>query len=196
MDWSQHSIPAMQFEARFGDRVVPAFCQRPNSIWAMVSEAASQNPDGEALVCGARRMTWREVARESACVAAGLRKLDLQSGDRVALLIGNRIEFALAMFGAAHLGLVTVVLSTRQQKPEIAYGLTDSGAKLLIHEAGLPPRLPHTRDVPDLMHRIAVDDGSASQFNGLLDHGPSPQPAAVGEEETGVVLLTSGTPSP
>jgi long-chain acyl-CoA synthetase len=193
MDWSQVSIPAMQLEARFDDRVVPAFCQRPRSVWAMVSDAVLRNPDGEALVCGERRMTWREVAQQSAGVAAGLRKLGLQSGDRVALLLGNRIEFALAMFGAAHLGLVTVVLSTRQQKPEIAYGLTDSGAKLLIHEAGLAHRLPDTRDVPDLMHRIAVDDGSASQFNGLLDHGPSPQPAAVGEEETAMILYTSGT---
>jgi long-chain acyl-CoA synthetase len=193
MDWSQHSIPAMQFEARFGDRVVPAFCQRPNSIWAMVSEAASQNPDGEALVCGARRMTWREVARESACVAAGLRKLDLQSGDRVALLIGNRIEFALAMFGAAHLGLVTVVLSTRQQKPEIAYVLTDSGTKLLIHEAGLADRLPDARDVPELIQRISVDDGGASQFLGLLDNEPSPLSADVGEQDTAMILYTSGT---
>ena len=38
MDWSQYSIPAMQLEARFGDRVVPAYCERPKSIWAMVSE--------------------------------------------------------------------------------------------------------------------------------------------------------------
>ena len=118
----------MRLEARFGDRVVPAFCERPNSIWAMVSDAAARNPDGEALVCGDRRMTWREVAQQSAEIAAGLRKLGLQRGDRVALLLGNRIEFALAMFGAAHLGLVTVLLSTRQQKPEIAYVLTDCGA--------------------------------------------------------------------
>ena len=116
MDWSHNSIPAMRLETRFGDRVVPAFCERPNSIWAMVSEAAARNPDGEALVCGERRMTWREVAQQSACVAAGLRKIGLQSGDRVALLLGNRIEFVLAMFGAAHLGLVTVLLSPRQQK--------------------------------------------------------------------------------
>src|SRR6266478_7495437 len=117
MDWSQYSIPAMQLEARFGDRVVPTFCERPNSIWAMVSDAAARNPDGEALVFGERRMTWHEVVRQSACVAAGLRKIGLQSGDRVALLLGNRIEFVLAMFGAAHLGAVTVILSTRQQKP-------------------------------------------------------------------------------
>src|ERR1700704_7175514 len=178
MDWSQYSIPAMQLEARFGDRVVPAFCERPKSIWAMVADAAARNPDGEALVCGVRRMTWREVAQQSACVAAGFKALGLQSGDRVALLVGNRIEFALAMFGAAHAGLVTVLLSTRQQKPEIAYGLTDSGAKLLIHEAGLAHRLPDTRDVPDLMHRIAVDDGSASQFNGFFQHGAPPPPPA------------------
>src|SRR5712671_3401849 len=193
MNWSHDSVPAMRLEARFDDRVVPAFCERPKSIWAMVSEAAARNPDGEALVCGARRMTWREVAQQSACVSGGLRKMGLRSGDRVALLLGNRIEFVLAMFGAAHLGLVTVLLSTRQQKPEIAYVLSDCGAKLLIHEARLADRLPDARDVPELMHRIAVDDGSASQFAGLLDSEASPQPASVGEEETAMILYTSGT---
>src|ERR1700694_3451503 len=140
MDWSHDSIPAMRRETRFGDPGGAAACERPNSSWAMVTEAAARNPDGEALVCGERRMTWREVAQQSACVAAGLRKIGLQSGDRVALLLGNRIEFALAMFGAAYLGLVTGVLSTRQRKPEIAYVLTDSGARLLIHEAALADR--------------------------------------------------------
>jgi long-chain acyl-CoA synthetase len=193
MDWSQYSIPAMQLEARFGDRVVPAFCERPRSIWAMVAEAAAGNPDGEALVCGDRRMTWREVALASAGVAAGLRKMGLRRGDRVALLLGNRIEFVLAMFGAAHLGLVTVLLGTRQQKPEIAFVLSDCGARLLIHEAALADRLPDARDVPDLMHRISVEDGSASQFAGLLDNEPSPRPASVGEEETAMILYTSGT---
>ncbi len=142
MDWSQPFIPAMRLEARFGDRVVPAFCERPKSIWAMVADAALTNPDGEALVCGEQRLTWREVAQRSAEIAAGFSRLGLRSGDRVALLIGNRIEFALALFGAAHIGAVTVVLSTRQQKPEIAYVLTDSGASLLIHEASLADRLP------------------------------------------------------
>ena len=74
------------------------------------------------------------------------------------MLLGNRIEFVLTLFAAAHAGLVTVLLSTRQQKPEIAYVLTDCGARVLIHEAGLADRLPDIGDVPDLVHRIAVDD--------------------------------------
>jgi acyl-CoA synthetase (AMP-forming)/AMP-acid ligase II len=193
MDWSRYPIPPMQLEARFGDRVVPAFRERPKGIWAMVADAACSNPDGEALVCGARRMNWREVVQQSAAIAAGFEKLGLQRGDRIALLVGNRIEFVLAMFGAAHLGLVTVVLSTRQQKPEIAYVLTDSGAKLLIHETTLADRLPDAGDVPDLKHRISVDDGSTSRFNGLLDNAPSPRPASVGEQDTAMILYTSGT---
>ena len=43
MDWSQHSIPAMRLEPRFGDRIVPAFCERPKSIPAMVAEAVARN---------------------------------------------------------------------------------------------------------------------------------------------------------
>ena len=112
MDWSHYSIPPMQLKARFGDRVVPVFCDRPQNIWAMVSDAAARNPDGEALVCGGVRMNWREVVQRSAAVAAGLRKAGVQRGDRLALLLGNRIEFVLAMFAAAQLGAVAVLLST------------------------------------------------------------------------------------
>src|ERR1035438_6038712 len=98
MDWSHFPIPAMQFEARFGDRVVPAFCERPQTIWAMVAEAAARHPDGEALVCGERRMNWAEVVQSSQQISAGFRKMGLVRGDRVALLLGNRIEFPLILF--------------------------------------------------------------------------------------------------
>src|SRR5919106_4601112 len=194
MDWSQHSIPAMRLEPRFGDRIFPVFCERPKSIPAMVAEAVATNPDGEALVCGATRMTWREVAQQSAQIAAGFQELGLQRGDRVALLLGNRIEFVLTMLGAAHAGLVTVLLSIRQQKPEIAYVLTDCGAKLLIHEAALADRVPDAGDIPDVRHRIAVDDDPRlSRFSELADNAPLAAPIEVGEEDTAMILYTSGT---
>src|SRR5665213_3337729 len=192
MDWSQYPVPAMQLQARFGDRVVPVFCERPKSIWAMISEAASKNPDGEAMVCGDRRLTWREVVQQSARVAAGLHRLGLRPGDRIALLLGNRIEFVLATFAAAQLGAVTVLLGTRQQKPEIAHVLTDCGAVLLIHEATLADRLPASPDVPDLKHRIAVDD-SGGAFAEVAGHAPLQEAAEVGEEDTAMILYTSGT---
>jgi acyl-CoA synthetase (AMP-forming)/AMP-acid ligase II len=194
MDWSQFSIPPMRLEKRFGDRMVPAFVNRPPNIWTMVAEAAARNPDGEALVLGDRRLTWRETARESARIAAGFREIGLKPGDRVALLLGNRIEFVLAMFGAAHLGLVTVMLGTRQQKPEIAYVLTDCGAKLIIHEDALADRLPDPGDVPDLLHRVSIGGaGGSLAFQDLIATEPAPSPTGVGEEEVAMILYTSGT---
>jgi acyl-CoA synthetase (AMP-forming)/AMP-acid ligase II len=193
MDWSDYPISPMRLERRFGDRVVPAFCDRPKNIWAMVAEAAARNPDGEALVCGASRMTWREAVAQSARIAAGFGQLGLKRGDRIAVLLGNRIEFPLTMFAAAHAGLVTVLLSTRQQKPEIAHVLSDSGAKMLVHEAALSDRLPGARDVPELIHRIAVNDEATSPFAALLDNAPAQAPADVGEEDTAMILYTSGT---
>ncbi|WFU44696.1 class I adenylate-forming enzyme family protein [Bradyrhizobium sp. CB82] len=194
MDWSQPQLPPMRLEARFGDRLVSAFCERPASLWAMIAEAADRNPDGDALICGNARLTWRQTVAQSVRIAAWLRRLGLQRGDRAALLLGNRIEFPLMLFAAAHEGLVTVLLSTRQQKPEIAYVLADCGAKVLVHEAALADRLPEPRDVPDVVHRIAIDDDPRlSRFSELRDHAPADAPADVGEEDTAMILYTSGT---
>jgi acyl-CoA synthetase (AMP-forming)/AMP-acid ligase II len=194
MDWSKFSIPAMRQEQRFGDRVVPAFCERPGNIWDMVARAAAKNPDAEALVCGSKRMSWRDVIRESQRIADGFRKLGLKPGDRVAILLGNRIEFPLILFAAAHQGLIAVLLGTRQQKPEIAYVLTDCGASCLIHEAALADRVPDARDVAEVRHRIVVDDDARrSDFAVLADNPQLTEPATVGEEDTAMILYTSGT---
>jgi len=194
MDWSQSQIPPMRLEARFGDRVVPAFADRPASLWAMIADACARNPQGEALIAGHARLSWRQAVEQAARIAAGFRKLGLKRGDRVAILLGNRIEFPLLLFAAAHEGLVTVLLSTRQQKPEIAYVLADCGAKILIHEAALAERLPEAPDVPDLVHRIAVnDDAHRSRFAVLADHVPASAPVETSEEDTAMILYTSGT---
>jgi hypothetical protein len=57
MEWSQSQIPPMRLQARFGDRVVPAFSERPFSLWAMIAEARDRNAGGEALICGNVRLS-------------------------------------------------------------------------------------------------------------------------------------------
>ena len=98
-DW-RATGPPQRREAHFGDRVVPCFAERPGSVHALLTDAAARRPDGEALICGDTRLTWAEVLERSAAVAQGLARLGVGAGDRVALLLGNRIEFVLAWFGA------------------------------------------------------------------------------------------------
>jgi long-chain acyl-CoA synthetase len=195
MEWSQHAaIRRMRREQRFGDRVVPLFAERPASIWATVEAAAARNGGGEALICGEQRLSWRNVRDSAARIAGGLQASGLRQGDRLALLLGNRIEFVLTLFAAAKLGLITVLVSTRQQTPEIAYMLNDCGARLLLHEAAVADRLPPATETPELAGRIAVDDRPLrSGFAALADHAAHEDPVDVAEEDTAMILYTSGT---
>ncbi|HET9975910.1 MAG TPA: class I adenylate-forming enzyme family protein [Burkholderiaceae bacterium] len=187
--------PPMRQEAHYGDRVVACFAGRPATLHQMLDEAVQRNPDGDALVCGAERLTYRQLWAQSARVAAGFAARGVKAGDRVALLLGNRIEFVLALFAAARLGAITVPISVREQTPGLAYMLEHCAAVLLVHEAELAALLPPPAQLPALRSRIAAGGACADSepFDALLAHGAGPEPAPVGEEDTAAILYTSGT---
>ena len=187
--------PPMRLEAHYGDRVVACFADRPVSVHAMLLEAVQRNPQGDALVCGARRLTYAELLEESGRVAGGLVARGIRSGDRVALLLGNRIEFVVTLLAAVRVGAVAVPISIREQTPGLAYMLSHCAASLLVHEADLADLLPLPAEVPALHTRIAAGGSCAGShdYATLLSDAPPPQAAAVQEEDTTAILYTSGT---
>ncbi len=192
-DWID--APAMRVEAHYGDRVARCFADRPRGVDQILREAVARNPAGEALVDGARRFTYAEFDRAVDYVAAGLAARGLQQGDRVALLLGNRAEFAFALFGAIRAGGVVVPLNTREQKPEIAFNVQNSGAAALMFESGLADRIPDAADMPGLRLSFAVGAAvaGAEAFDDLLAGSRPVAPVPVDEEATAVILYTSGT---
>jgi long-chain acyl-CoA synthetase len=193
-DWSGIWPPIRQ-EMHYGERVVSCFAQRPRSLHAMLEEAVDANPHGDALVCGPQRLTYRQLLEQSSAVAAGLAARGVSAGDRVALLLGNRIEFVTTLFAAARLGAITVPLSTREQTPGLAYMLAHCAAVALVHEAELGSTLPLAADVPALRFRVVTGGAfeGSEPFQALLQHGDGPAPVTVDEEETAAILYTSGT---
>ena len=193
-DWSG-LWPPMRQEAHYGDRVVACFSERPASLHQMLDDALRRNPDGDALVCGDERLTYRQLMEQSARVATGMAARGVKAGDRVALLLGNRIEFVLALFAATRLGAITVPLSVREQTPGLAYMLSHCAAVLLVHEAELAPVLPPASALPALRSRIVAGGACAGSepFEALRGHGLGPDAAAVAEEDTAAILYTSGT---
>ena len=67
------SMPPTQLEAHFGDRVVRCFVDRPRNVNALFAEALARNREGEALVCGDQRLTWRALDDAVARVAVRTR---------------------------------------------------------------------------------------------------------------------------
>ena len=136
-----------------------------------VSEAARRRPDRLALIADDGTVTWSELdTRVSA--AAHFLTTRTAPGDRVALVLGTTVEFAVAYFAVLRAGRVAVPLNPGYTARELAHALTDSGAALIIGEpAGRPAlRLPAAHPVPP--------------------HSPLP---AVRRGDLAVLLYTSGT---
>jgi len=185
-------VPAIRWERHY-DRVVRCFVERPRNAYDLLTEAAARNPDGEALVCGAERLSYRAFESAVSRCAAFLAAAGVVAGDRVALLLGNGIAFPVVMFAALRLGAIAVPLSTREQTEGLGYMLAHSGAKLLVHDADLADRLPQASATPALARRVAVAPDAPWTALSLLASVPGAAPAVPHEEDTAIILYTSGT---
>ena len=128
-----------------------------------------------------------------ACEALGVAR-----GDRVALLLGNGIAFPAVLFAALRLGAIAVPISIREQTPGLAYMLAHCGAKVLVHDADLArPAARAGRRRRHLAHRISViartRDGGLRRLLGAGRCGTRAAARDVDEEDTAVILYTSGT---
>jgi long-chain acyl-CoA synthetase len=106
---------------------------------SLVREAAGRRPEAPAVVDGDQRVTWAELDRLVDRAAAGYAARGLARGDRVAVQLPNGLPWLRAVLGALRAGCVAVPVNTAFTDPELEYVLTDSGAALLVAEAGRPP---------------------------------------------------------
>ncbi len=75
---------------------------------------------------------FSEVERRVAHLAAGLRSVGIQRGDRVAILSENRPEWAIADYACLFLGATVVPVYTTLPPAQISYILRDAGVRLLF----------------------------------------------------------------
>jgi long-chain acyl-CoA synthetase len=183
-------------ERHFGDRDVLCFADRPANVSVLLENTIASHPDREAIVTPARRVTYRELGELVKFVARGFRDEGIVVGDRVAVLLKNRLEFVVASLAVIRIGAIAVPINIREQTDELAYILNDSGAVALVHEQDLIPRLPAPERVPSIARRFAVGDSTdgAGSFQALLvGAGDVSPPHEAREEDTAVLLYTSGT---
>jgi long-chain acyl-CoA synthetase len=102
------------------------------SLATVLAESARRYPDRLAVVDGAARISYRDLWAESLAFAAGLRRLGIGKGDKVAVQIPNVADFPRVYYAALAVGATVVPVHLLLTPPEIAYVLTDSGAKLLV----------------------------------------------------------------
>jgi long-chain acyl-CoA synthetase len=186
---------ALRLERHFDGRRFRCFAERPPTIDALFRASLARRAGEEALVAGERRITYAELDRLVDAMAGNLAQRGIRAGERVALLLGNCPEFLVAILACARLGTVSMPIGTRQKGPELEYLLNDSAAAALIFESEFAANLPERESVPAVRLWAVVGDpvAAAEPVAALLAPAPSPPETAVGEEDTAVILYTSGT---
>jgi acyl-CoA synthetase (AMP-forming)/AMP-acid ligase II len=181
-------------EVHYGDRLVRCYVERPRHVDAMFRDVVGRRAANEALVLDEHRITFAELDGIVERVAGNLAARGVASGDRVALLLGNRLEFVYLTLACARLGAIVVPMNVRQRRPEIAFVLNDCGAGTLVHEAELSDNLPPVEDAPALERRFSCGGPApgAAPFAELLEEATAPS-ATIDEEDTACILYTSGT---
>ena len=125
----------------------------PPTLRAVV-EASRVHGERIFLVYEDERVSYEAFHRAVAGFAAELSAQGVVKGDRVAVVMRNIPEWVVAFYAAAALGAVVTPLNAWWTGPELEYGLTDSGAKILVVDAERYERL--TEHLPNCADLVRV----------------------------------------
>lgn len=136
---------------------IAQYPDRPDSLVEMLRATVDKSPDHEAIVeLDGERVTYLQLWDRSARVAGGLKGLGVNRGDRVAIRLGNGLDWCVAFFGTQMAGAVAVPVNTRFSESEVEYVITDSGSRI-----SFLPGQPLPDGGPFVVDGLTKDDVSA-----------------------------------
>ena len=185
----------------------------PTRVWKhaptnmrQVAMAARTHGDRLFAIYEDERVTYEAWFRAVARMAAELRERGVAKGDRVALAMRNLPEWPVAFFAATTIGAICVPLNAWWTGSELAFGLANSGAKLLVCDAERWERIaPHRGELPDLEHALVSRSDAplegAEQLEDVLgtpkDYAALPSAELpqvdIDPEDEATIFYTSGT---
>jgi len=184
-----------------------AWKNSPPSLRSVV-EAGRAHGERIFLVYEDERVSFEAFHRAVATLAKEFASQGVTKGDRVAIVMRNLPEWVVAFYAGASLGAIVTPLNAWWTGPELEYGLTDSGAKVVVLDAERYERLTeHLPNCKDLVRvyvsresdEIAHPDvtkledvlGGANSWGDLPDL-PLPD-VEIDQDDDATIFYTSGT---
>src|SRR5215218_1996894 len=149
-------------------------------------------------------LTWAQLRDRVDALAGGLAGLGVRRGDAVALMLGNRPEFAIADLAAMTLGATPFSIYQTFTPAQIDYVVGDAGARVAIVEEQFRERFRAARaELPALETLIVVEGADGDDTVAWADvegadpsFDPDPHWRAVEPEDLVTLIYTSGTTGP
>jgi acyl-CoA synthetase (AMP-forming)/AMP-acid ligase II len=119
-----------------------------------LSDHARQKPEKVAINFYGREVTFRELDSHTSRLAAALIEFGLKKGDRVSLFLENCPQFVIAYLAVLKAGGVVVAGNPMFKEEELKYELMDAGARMIIAQDTLYPKVKNVRQEAGLSHVI------------------------------------------
>lgn len=105
---------------------------RPTTLHGVLDDAAVAFGARPFVITPERTWTYAEVVAWSRRLAGGLRRIGVEPGDKVALVIANYPEFVAMKYAISRIGAVAVPLNILNRRDELRYLLEQSNAAVLV----------------------------------------------------------------
>jgi long-chain acyl-CoA synthetase len=152
---------------QFYDAGVPAeLTVPPFTVPDMLARAAQNHPHHTACVFMGARLTYRQLKQHVDMLAAGLHRLGVRRGDRVAIMLPNCPQTVMAYYAVLSLGAVAVMTNPLYVARELEYQWQNAGVKVVIGLDLFWPRFEAVRPRLFLEHII---------LTGIQDFMPAPK---------------------
>lgn len=163
------------------------------NIVELVEDRAATFGDRKDIEIDGVAISYAELDRQSALVAANLHRLGVRKGDRVASFQENSMEQLLLWVGSAKSGAIWVPMNAGLVGDDLAYTLKDAAPKVLVVAAALIERLNvEAIDFPCAII-VAGGGGGESDFATLLQDAPPAPPVNLRPGDPAVIIYTGGT---
>src|SRR4051794_33532390 len=146
-------------------------------------------PDRPAVTFQGRTLSYAELDERSDRLAAGLAAAGLRKGDRVGVLMHNRLEWLELLFALGKLGGVIVPLNYMLKAGELRYILDDCQAAWLVLEDRFTDSLPELCEPGAGRRPVVVGDG----YEELIAADAPPVDNDVRADDLLLLQYTSGT---
>ncbi|HEV2638385.1 MAG TPA: AMP-binding protein [Actinocrinis sp.] len=131
-------------------------------------------------------LTYRRTAELARAQAAGLDRLGVGPGERVAIVSHNSARLLTSFFGVSGHGRILVPVNFRLRADEIAYIVEQSGATALL----IDPELAEPLAKVECARRFVLGADSDEE---LYQFGIEPRHYEIAESDTATINYTSGT---
>ncbi|WP_158736638.1 long-chain-fatty-acid--CoA ligase [Alteribacillus sp. YIM 98480] len=142
--------------AHYPNEIPSSIEYEERSLQSYLKEAAETEPDKQALHFMGKNMTYKEVYDKAQRLAYQLQLLEVEKGDRVAIMLANTPQSVICYYGALMAGAVVVQTNPLYVEREIQHQMNDSGAKVMICLDILFPKVEKVRSETFLEHVIVT----------------------------------------